>query len=82
MKKKYSVDDINAQMYDIVRGTVSFELGRFFNQYLSDITDLYFHAVASNSQNWASTSAKYKKALDKSLANVVKKVLANEELEG
>ena len=81
MKKKYSVDDINAQMYDIVRETVSFELGRFFNQYLSNITDLYFQAVAGNSQNWASTSQKYRKVLDRSLASVVTKVLANEELQ-
>ncbi len=82
MKKKYSVDDINAQMYDIVRGTVSFELGRFFNQYLSDITDIYFRAVTSNNQNWASTSEKSRKMLDKQISKLVEKIMKNEELDG
>lgn len=80
MKKKYSIDDVNAQMYDIVRETVSFELGRFFNQYLNDITDIYFHAVTSNNQNWASTSAKQRKVLDKVMAKMVEKIMGNEEL--
>ena len=80
MKKKYSIDDVNAQMYDIVRGTVSFELGRFFNQYLNDITDIYFHAVTSNSQTWASTSERQRKVLNKSMSKMVEKIMQNEEL--
>ena len=82
MKKKYSIDDVNAQMYDIVRETVSFELGRFFNQYLSDITDIYFRAVTSNNQDWASTSAKNRKVLDKQISKLVEKIMKNEELDG
>ena len=82
MKKKYSIDDVNAQMYDIVRETVSFELGRFFNQYLSDITDIYFHAVTSNNQDWASTSQKNRKVLDKQISKLVEKIMKNEELDG
>ena len=81
MKKKYSIDDINAQMYDIVRETVSFELGRFFNQYLSDITDIYFRAVTSNNQNWASTSEKNRKMLNKQISKLVEKIMKNEELD-
>ena len=82
MKKKYSIDDVNAQMYDIVRETVSFELGRFFNQYLSDITDIYFRAVTSNNQDWASTSQKNRKVLDKQITKLVDKIMKNEELDG
>ena len=82
MKKKYSIDDVNAQMYDIVRETVSFELGRFFNQYLSDITDIYFRAVTSNNQDWASTSQKNRKVLDKQISKLVEKIMKNEELDG
>ncbi|MBR5365438.1 MAG: extracellular solute-binding protein [Clostridia bacterium] len=80
MKKKYSIDDVNAQMYDIVRGTVSFELGRFFNQYLNNITDIYFAAVTSNNQTWASTSEKQRKMLNKSMSKMVEKIMQNEEL--
>ncbi len=79
MKKKYSVDNVNAQMYDIVRESISFELGRFFNKYLANITDIYFAAVANNSQTWASTSASYRKVLTKSMEQVVKKITENEE---
>ncbi len=82
MKKKYSVDDINAQMYDIVRGSLSFELARFFNQYLNGITDIYFHAVTANSQNWASESARIRRPMDKTLQKMVDKILKNEENEG
>ncbi len=78
MKKKYSMDDVNAQMYDIVRESVSFELGRFFNKYLSDITDIYFNAVIKNNQNWASTTARYQEKLDTQIAGVVADILANE----
>ncbi len=82
MKKKYSISDVNAQMYDIVRETVSFELGRFFNQYLSDITDIYFRAVVQNNQNWASTSEKQRKVLNKQIEKLVEKIMKNEELDG
>lgn len=79
MKKKYSVDDVNAQMYDIVRESVSFELGRFMNKYLSDITDIFFAALVGNDANWGSTAAKYTKVLDKQMSKVVEKILENEE---
>jgi len=79
MKVKYSIDDVNAQMYDIVRESISFELGRFFNKYLSDITDIYFRAVIGNQQNWASTSATYQKKLDSQIADIVASFLENEE---
>ena len=66
-------------MYDIVRESISFELGRFFNKYLSDITDIYFRAVIGNQQNWASTSATYQKKLDSQIADIVASFLENEE---
>lgn len=78
MKKKYSVDDINAQMYDIVRESVSFELGRFMNKYLSNITDIFFAALVSNDAKWGSTAAKYSKPLAKQMEKVVESILENE----
>lgn len=51
MKKKYSNDDMDAQMYDIIRESVVFELGRFYNKYLNDITDIFFNSVVNNDQN-------------------------------
>ena len=78
MKKKYSVDDINAQMYDIVRESVSFELGRFMNKCLSNITDIFFAALVSNDAKWGSTAAKYSKPLSKQMEKVVESILENE----
>ncbi|MBQ9995979.1 MAG: hypothetical protein IJP32_06380, partial [Clostridia bacterium] len=73
-----SVDDINAQMYDIVRESVSFELGRFMNKYLSNITDIFFAALVSNDAKWGSTAAKYSKPLAKQMEKVVESILENE----
>lgn len=78
MKKKYSADDVNAQMYDVVRESVSFELGRFFNTFLSNITDIFFAEVVANNQTWASTSGRYRKVLTKQMETVVKKIVENE----
>ncbi len=79
MKAKYSTDNINAQMYDIVRESVSFELGRFMNKYLSNITDIFFAALVNNDANWGSTAAKYSKVLDKQMQKVVDSIIENEE---
>ena len=78
MKAKYSTDNINAQMYDIVRESVSFELGRFMNKYLSNITDIFFAALVKNDANWGSTAAKYSKPLAKQMDKVVESLLENE----
>ena len=78
MKAKYSTDNINAQMYDIVRESVSFELGRFMNKYLSNITDIFFAALVKNDANWGTTAAKYSKPLEKQMEKVVESLLENE----
>lgn len=82
MKVRYSDDDVNAQMYDIVRESISFELGRFLNKYLSDITDIFFNQVTSTSPNWASTSERYRKTLTTQIEGVVEDVLTNEQYLG
>ena len=78
MKKKYSTDDANAQMYDIVRESISFELGRFFNKFLSNITDIFFAEVENNRQNWASVSERYREKLTGQIEDVVTQIVENE----
>lgn len=78
MKKKYSMDDANAQMYDIVRESISFELGRFFNKFLSNITDIFFAEVENNRQNWASVSERYREKLTGQIADIVTQIVENE----
>lgn len=79
MKAKYSDNDVDAQMYDIVRSTVSFDLGRFMNKYLMNITDIFFGAVTDNMANWGSSAAKYSKPLSKTLQKIVEGILENEQ---
>lgn len=64
MKKKYSNDDIDAQMFDIIRDSVVFELGRFYNKYLNNITDIFYNAVMNNDQTWASKVQARKKLMN------------------
>lgn len=78
MKVRYSDDDVNAQMYDIVRESISFELGRFLNKYLADITDIFFQQITNTSPNWASTVEKKRESLTKKMEDVVEDVIANE----
>lgn len=78
MKKKYSMDDVNAQMYDIVRESISFELGRFFNKFLSNITDIFFAEVENNRQNWASVTERYREKLAGQIEDVVTQIVENE----
>lgn len=78
MKVRYSDDDVNAQMYDIVRESISFELGRFLNKYLADITDIFFQQITNTSPNWASTVEKKRESLTKKMESVVEDVIANE----
>ena len=71
MKVKYSQDEDSAQMYDIIRDAVTFDLGRVFGITMGDMTQtLYRNAVSSGNTVWSSTSAAYKKML----GNYVKRV--------
>lgn len=70
MKVRYSEDDINAQMYDIVRENVCFDLGRYFGPQLSSITDIFHLAAAENNQKWSSTAEGKRKVLDRQIAAI------------
>ena len=54
MKTRYSESSDESEMYNIIRTTVCFDLGRLFNTKLNDITDIFFKA-AQNGTNWEGT---------------------------
>lgn len=69
LKVKYSSDDDASKMYDIIRGSMTYDIGRVFNDSLDSLTySLFRNSLQNNSTNWASTFAKNEAKLEKLLA--------------
>lgn len=66
LKLKYAQDDITGQMYDIIRDTVSFDIGRIFSASLID-QGLFRNSIANNRNSWASDVKANLKPLEKKL---------------
>ena len=78
MKLKYSESDVEAEMFDIIRSTVCFDMGRLFNPALANITDIFF-AAADNGNSWATISKGYSKSLPKLMAKISNAFLAQQQ---
>jgi hypothetical protein len=77
MKLKYSESDVEAEMFDIIRSTVCFDMGRLFNPDLANITDIFFGA-ADNGNSWATISKGYSKTLPKMVQKISNAFLAQQ----
>ena len=75
MKLKYSESEVEAEMYDTIRTTVVFDIGRLFNQEIGDMTDIFFRA-SGQALSWKSVSAGYSKMLPKMLTKISDAFLA------
>ncbi len=76
MKLRYSESSDEADMYNIIRNTVCFDLGRLFNNKLNKITDMFFNAAKGNG-SWASISSGSRRMMEKymkTLADACKKL--------
>jgi len=71
MKYKYSRDDKSAQMFDIVKSTVVFDLGRIFSSSLSTPSGIWQQAITGGTP-WSTTMKAQGKMLDKYLAELMK----------
>ena len=77
MKLKYSSGEDDARMYDIIRGGISFDLGRLFAEPLEKLTYYAFREAANNANtNWASVTKAKTRVMQKQLDALVEK-LAN-----
>lgn len=54
MKVKYSSDEITSEMYDILRGTVVFDLGRLYSTQIGDVYKTVRTQILNNSKTFAS----------------------------
>ncbi len=77
MKLKYSESDVEAEMFDTIRSTVCFDMGRLFNPDLNNLTDIFFKA-ADNGNSWATISKGQKVVLGKLIDKISNAFLAQQ----
>ena len=70
MKLKYSETSVEAEMYDIIRAGIIFDIGRLFNNDLSTMSHNWDNSIVNNT-SWQTISATYKKVLPKQLEQIV-----------
>ncbi len=75
MKYRYTPDDAgkgdSARMFDMIRGSIQFDLGRIFSDSLSYMSELPSKAAASSS-SWASMKAQLDRALSRQMTTLNK----------
>ena len=75
MKYRYTPDNAGkgdgARMFDIVRESIAFDLGRIFSDILSFMSEMPSKAAATSS-SWATMKAQYEKALKRSMSDLNK----------
>lgn len=75
MKYRYTPDTEgkgdSARMFDIVRGSIAFDLGRIFSDILSTMSEMPSKAAAS-STSWATMKAQYERTLKRSMTDLNK----------
>lgn len=74
LKVKYSSDDKMAQMYDIIRASMTYDFGRVFTDNLDSLTySMFRDSVLGENTNWASTYAKKEKTLQSKMDKLLEK---------
>ncbi len=73
-KYKYSTGEENIVMWDIIKNSVSFDLGRIFTTSMNKLTYSLFRNALTNNQadKWFSTFAQNEKALNTYLEAIMK----------
>jgi hypothetical protein len=61
---------VEAEMYDIIRAGIIFDIGRLFNNDLSTMSHNWDNSIVNNT-SWQTISATYKKVLPKQLEQIV-----------
>ena len=75
MKYRYTPDSAgkgdSARMFDIVRESIAFDLGRIFSDILSFMSEMPSKAAATSS-SWSSMKAQYDRTLKRSMSDLNK----------
>lgn len=72
LKVKYASDNDASEMYDVIRGSAVFDIGRIFNDSVSGKTYSMFRScLIDGNANWISTYEKNEKSLQKAFDKVI-----------
>ena len=76
LKTRYSQDSDASRMFDLIRGSITYDPGEIFNAFLGSPSALFRENIMNNNANWASTikanTKKWQKALDDLWASMTK----------
>ena len=79
LKVKYAADDGTAEMYDILRASVTFDIGRIFTDSMSSLTySLFRNAIINGSSDWASIYKNNESSLTAKFSDVITALAAGE----
>lgn len=71
LKLRYALNNKTAQVYDLIKGNICFDLGRMFGASLDNKTHVAFrNAIANNERSWAVTYAGLEKVLKAKLIDL------------
>lgn len=70
LKVKYSSDEDTARMYDIIRGSISYDFGRVFSTSINSIPGMLRGMVVSDNPNWMSNYEKNISVFETKLAEI------------
>ena len=71
LKSRYALNNKTAQVYDLIRGNICFDLGRMFGANLDNKTHVAFrNSIANNNPAWAVTYAGLKSVLEAKLKDL------------
>ena len=79
LKVKYASDNDVSEMYDIIRASNVFDIGRIFNDSMDGSTYALFRsALSGGNANWISTYEKNSKSMTKQFEKVIANLIAEE----
>lgn len=68
LKTRYSQDSDSSRMFDLIRGSITYDPGEIFGTYIDSASGLFRSAIADNKSNWVSqiksNETKWQTALD------------------
>ena len=71
MKYKYTDLDVSAQMFDILRNTMSFDQGRIYSNSLGPYMSEIPSRIATEGGAWTTVMKSYQKILGKQLNQII-----------
>ncbi len=79
LKVKYSRDDISAQMFDLIRGHISFDFGVVHGPMMKAISTTLRNAISRPTGGWASTWASQEEAVNTMCEEYLADIMALED---